>query len=810
MRVPLSWLREFVPVTLSPEELSEKLTSAGLEVSAIERIGDFWDKETVLVGRVTAVRPHPNADRLKLVDIDHGGGRSITVVTGAPNLTVGQGPVTIALALVGATLWDTHVDPPKLSVLKPAKLRGVESSGMVCSERELGISEEHGGIMILPDDAPAGMPLVDLLGDTVLTLELTPNLGHCLSIAGIAREVAAHTGVPFSLPAPVVPFSGAPASDEVEIAILEPSLCSRYCGIVIEGAKVAPSPFPIAWRLKLAGQRPISNIVDITNYVMFERGQPLHAFDLATIGRGTSGRRRIEVRLARAGEPLTTLDGAARTLTAGNLVIADPDRAVALAGVMGGQETEVTDGTTAILLEAATFDPISVFSTSRTLRLPSQASLRFAKGVWPELAEEGALRAAELFVSITGGTVRRGIVQDYPRPRSRPVITLPKSETKRILGLDLPAETVTGSLASQGFEVADSGESLLVTPPVWRLDCTIPADLLEEVARLYGYGNLPERLMEVALPPTRRKSAPPIREMVRDRMVRLGYWEIITHAMVSPEEVAAFGFDPADAGLLRLLNPLSRERSVLRPTLLITMLLTLAANFRYRDRLAHAEVGKVFARRDGAPWEEDRLALGIGGPRRPLWWGWGASEPSDLYDLKGSVEALLQGEGITGWSFRPGAAPGLRSGRTLEVMLGEEVVGILGEVDERLTSFFGLPETPVAVAEISLAPLAAAVGPKRFVPPLRYPPAVIDLALVVPETRSSSEVVLAIRGAAGPLLRELTPFDLYRGPQLPEGHRSVAFRMLFQSPERSLTDAEILASRDAVLLALEPLGIRIR
>ena len=441
MRVPLGWLRDYVTIDAPLDAMAERLTLGGLEVTAIEWVGEEWDREKILVGQVIAVHAHPNADRLVLVTVDYGAIEPIEVVTGAPNLRIGDSGQRVVFAQEGARLIDPYADELQYKTLKRAKIRGVSSSGMVCSEKELGISDEHTGILVLPEDAPVGKPFVEYWGDTVLEVELTPNLAYCLSMTGIARDAAALTGSEVHWQEPTVRAEGEPIEDKIDIEIEDPDLCPRYSAALITGVTIGPSPMWMQRRLILAGMRPINNIVDITNYVMLEWGQPLHAFDYRLLrSRQPGGPPTIIVRRARAGEKMSTLDGVERTLTDEMLLITDGGGPVAVAGVMGGLESEISEDTVDILLESANFYNISIRRTAAALKLPSEASQRFGKGVDPELTLVALRRAAELMRKLAGGTVAKGLADAYPKKATRKVLDFRTSEIERVLGITLGPE----------------------------------------------------------------------------------------------------------------------------------------------------------------------------------------------------------------------------------------------------------------------------------------------------------------------------------------------------------------------------------
>ena len=548
MLVPLSWLKEYVELTLPVEALAERLTLAGLAVDAIHTIGDWWDPETLVVGRVAAVLPHPDADRLVLVDVDFGGDAPLRVVTGAPNLYLYRHAATlpvlkVAFARAGAVLVDAYSDqhPRPKKKLKPSKIRGIESLGMVCSERELGLSEEHEGILLLPPEAPVGTPLREYLGDRVFEFDLTPDMARCLHLIGIAREIRALTGAALQLPPDMLSATDEEAVGSwVAVRIDEPVLCNRYTASIVREVTVAPSPRWLQDRLTKAGMRPINNVVDITNYVMLEYGQPLHAFDYDILQRRArqsgAATPALHVRRAAAGEKFTTLDGVERTLDDSMLMIADTLGSIAIAGVMGGQESEVSAATRTVLIESATFEGINNRRTSQKLKLFSAASYRFARGIPATLNDLAARRAAELLCRHANGHLVPGIVDVCPIPQKPVTVYTTASDTQRILGVPVPLDQMAEALRRLEFgvrQVSDPdlaagtaatfalqrapGEALLECAVPWhRLDVTVPADLVEEIARVVGYEAVPTTLMEDMLPTQHRNEGVELEEKIRD------------------------------------------------------------------------------------------------------------------------------------------------------------------------------------------------------------------------------------------------------------------------------------------------------
>jgi phenylalanyl-tRNA synthetase beta chain len=820
VKIPLKWLRDYVECHLPAAELAERLTLAGLEVSGFrcyglqpptglrirqDEPGPIWDRDKVVLAQVVAVEKHPNADKLKLVHLNYGGAEPKVVVTGAPNLQVGDSGQKVVLGLCGTRYFDGHVSPRQIKELKPSVLRGVPSDAMVMSEYELGITEEHEGIILLEPEAPIGVPAVDFLGDLVLEVDVLPNMARCLSLIGVAREVSALTGKPLCLPDKPAKATGAAITGRVQIVLADPALSPRYAAGLIEGVTVAPSPGWMQRRLKMAGMRPINNLVDITNYVMLEWGQPLHAFDYEVLLNRAGGKApTITVRLARPGEVLKTLDGVERQLTPEMLVIADEVGPIALAGVMGGAETEVSEKTTRVLLESASFDFVSIRRTSRALDLPSEASLRFSRGVAPHLVPIALGRASDLMRQIAGGVVAKGIVDVYPAPKAPQVVELKVAEIRRLLGVEIPLPDCERILTALDFKVERVGSmALRVTVPPDRLDIQEgPADLIEDIARLYGYDRLPATLLRDELPETISNPAIELEERVRDTLVTLGLQEVITYALTTPEREAAL--QPPPAEYVRLLNPISSERVVMRQSVLASVLEVLANNLRQQaNDVRFFEIGRAYLGQPGQrlPIESTRLAVALCGQRYHEFWGDAGQIPVaslDFYDLKGVVEGLLSELHVTA-TFRPAVVPMLHPGKGAEIVAGERVLGVLGELHPRVASRLELAGKRVLVAEIDLAGLQAALPPRyAYRPVSRFPVALRDVALIVEESIPAERIEAEIRNAGGELLREIRLFDLYKGDNIPEGSRSLAYALTYQADDRTLTDKEVEKAHRAV------------
>jgi phenylalanyl-tRNA synthetase beta chain len=859
MRVALSWLRDFVNITIPIEELAQRLTFAGLEVESIEYIGLpspakkggdgetlAWDRDKILVGQLVEVEPHPNADRLTLAVVDYGRAEPIQVVTGAPNIRVGDKGQKVVLALEGARLYDGHKPGRELMTLKKTKIRGIESGSMVCSEKELGLSEDHEGILILPDDAPVGMPLVDYMGDAVFEIKINPNMARAQSVLGVAREVAALTGEHVHVPWRQETLENAPETDFVGIEIADASLCARYSAVMIRGVEIKGSPQWMQRRLGLAGMRPINNIVDITNYVMIEQGQPLHAFDYdKLVARAQGGKPAIIVRPARAGESIETLDGVVRQLKPTDLLITDKAGPIAIAGVMGGAETEVSPDTKNVFLEAANFNYISIRRTTQEQKLPSEAATRFGRGIHPSQTIPAALRAAELMHSLAGGRVDPAVADAYPAPVAEPRIELTTREVQRILGIDLAVRQITEILKGLDFQVEPRGQGVIAaTPPDYRLDVDGSDDLIEELARIYGYDRIPSALIADSLPPQHANVTLEREELARDLMTNAGLQEIVTYAMTSPAQEARLSptlspeegargegrtFDPRpQRSYVEIENPISAERSVMRQSLLPGDLEVLASNLRFTDRAALFEIGKVYLPRlededesavemaeDRAarlPLEKMRLAILMTGLREEPTWQNAGAEARDFFDLKGVIEEFARGLHLREVSYAASRNPMFHPGRAAVLRLGENEVGVFGELHPVVRERFDLPAPAVLAGEFDLEAILARTESSFLVKPLsRYPSVVQDIALIVDEPVPEVQVRELIRQAGGALLTQAWLFDVYYGDPLPPDKKSLGYRLSFQAPDRGLTDADAAKIREKIVQRVKrELGAELR
>jgi len=850
MRVPLTWLRDYVAIADSPEELASRLTFAGLEVEDIEYVGLApatqpiaglpaagrsgppakglaWDPATIVIAQILEVMPHPNADRLTLLRVDDGTGTEQIVLTGAPNLFHLKGtgplpkPMKIVYAREGAMLFDGHKPGRVVMTLKRATIRGVESASMACSEKELGISDDHDGVIILDDDAPVGAPAADYMGDVVFEVKINPNMARNACVLGIAREIAALTGVPMRPPALSVTLTGAPIAGRIGIEIREPALNPRFVLGLIEGVRIEPGPYWVQRRLRLVGTRPISNIVDATNYVMFELGEPLHAFDWDVVARRAGGRRpTIITRQAEPGETLRTLDGVERKLDPFTVLVCDEQGVLSMAGVMGGAESEVSDATTGVLLEGAAWDFINVRRTVKSQNLPSEASYRFSRGVHPGLAEKGVVRALELMRQWTGGTVARGLVDSYPGRLEPVVVEITPADIERQLGVRILLDEIVRILRALKFDCEIAGDHddpnviIRATAPDHRLDIGTGlvgrADVVEEIARIYGYGRIPETMLAELIPPPHPNRDLELEERVRDVLASLGLQEIVTYSLTSPEREARLRLEAprdgdADVPYVRLVNPIVVDRVVMRRTLLAGLIETAASNSRHTDRLAFFEMGHVFLPIPGEdlPAEPTRLGILMAGARTPIGWQPGDRSPMDFFDVKGVVEELADALAVSGVTFEPAQYEALHPGRTARVLIQGEPVGWIGEVHPAVAERFDVKGQSVVVAELDVAPLLARSvdrNPTRPVPV--YPPIKEDLAFVLDRSVPVARVREVIVEAGGPTLASALLFDEYSSEQVGAGKRSLAFSLTYQAPDRTLTDADARKIRERIVQAL--------
>jgi len=792
MQISYKWLSDLVEEIPPVERLAELLTHAGLEVEAIERKGQGLDH--VVVGRVVEKTPVPGSDKLNVCKVDAGQGELLQIVCGASNYGVGA---RVPTALVGAEL-------PNGMRIEKRKLRGVESSGMLCSEVELGLSEEGSGLMILDEDAPVGTPIVEYLGldDVVLTLNATPNRPDWLSHLGVARELVALTGTRLALQGAAPKESGRAAAELISVEIAAPERCRRYAARVVEGVRFGPSPRWMQQRLTACGVRALGNVIDVTNYVLLETGHPLHAFDLDKVRGG------IVVRMATPGEKLTTLDGKERTLVEDDLVIADKERALVLAGVMGGADAEVGEGTTRVLLESAHFAPSGVRRSSKRHGLHTESSHRFERGADVEAVRYAIDRAAQLIQELAGGEVRPGVIDVYPGKAPQQEVALRWKRPAEILGVDVPAETSKRILVSLGFEpVAEDEKGARFRVPTFRTDVGLEADLVEEVARIHGYGKVPARLPAAAATAVRDTRAQQVTRRIREAMAGAGLDEVLNYAFVDPKDLAALLPGGGEVRALPLRNPLTETQSVMRTSLVPGLLRNAAFNRnRQVEDLRLYEIGPAFLpepTRDTPVSEPMRVAGLLLGNRRPANWAEPA-QPVDFYDAKGVLETLFGALGIAGLRWETGDATFLHPRSATRIVAGTVELGQVGELHPVVAESFDLPRG-VFVFELAFDALveAAHLLP-RFAGVPRFPAVLRDLAVVVPVEVTAAAIEAVLRGPAGEgLVEGVELFDVYQGPQLGEGRKNLAFAIRYRAADRTLTDDEVTRVHGALVAALE-------
>lgn len=784
-------LRQLVNPAVDTAALAHQLTMAGLEVDAITPVAPAFSG--VVIGQVLTTEQHPNADKLRVTTVDIGSGSPLQIVCGAANVRPG---LRVPVATVGAVL-------PGDFRIKDAKLRGVESFGMLCAEQELGLAEASDGLWELPEDAPIGADIRAWLNldDNLIELGLTPNRGDCLSLRGLAREAAAVFSLDHA-PAAIAPVA-ATIADTLPVTVAAPEACPRYVGRLIKGIRSGvSSPLWLVEALRRSGVRSLHPVVDITNYVMLELGQPMHAFDAATLQGG------IVVRRAAAGEALTLLDGQTLSLREQSLVIADSAQALALAGVMGGQGSAVGDATADLFLEAAFFQPLALAGEARRYGLHTDSSHRFERGVDFELPRLAIERATALVLAIVGGSAGPVIdVSDDSQLPARPAITLRRSRIARVLGFSLSDEQVVGYLTRLGLQVSGTGDGWQVVPPSHRFDIAIEVDLIEELARLYGYNNLPVTAPQA---PIRLQAQPEARQPVRRlkrALVDLGWQEAITFSFVEPGLLQEF--DPGVSPLV-LANPISSDLSAMRTSLWPGLALAARHNqSRQQTRVRLFETGLCFRPSEAGLMQEPMLAGIVTGSAWPEAWN-NPKNSLDFFDVKGNIETLLQLAGVAGRTrFEAAEHPALHPGQTAAILLDGVSIGWLGALHPLKQQTLDLTG-PVFVFELSLAALSEGSLP-RFQPLSRFPEVRRDLALVVPDSVAAGDVLAVARAAAGVCLRDLQAFDVYRGQGMAAGHYSLAIGLVWQHVERTLQDAEVQGWVEQVLADLQTrLGVQIR
>ena len=798
MRVSLNWLREYVDIPVGVEELAEILTMLGLTIEAVERPGA--DISQVYVGKVLSIEPHPDADKLVVCKTDVGRGDPLQIVCGAKNMKEGD---LVPTAVVGATLTEGFK-------IGQRKMRGVESQGMMCSARELGMGEDHSGLLILDSDLTVGDSAIPLLGldDVVFEIEVTPNRGDWASMIGVARELAAYFGGELRLPEITLEESDASAADLSSVTIENADLCPRYIGRVLTDIAIEPSPLWMAQRLIASGQRPINNVVDITNYVLMETGHPLHAFDYELLREN-----RIVVRNPRPAETITTIDGEIRELGPEMLIIADGQVAVAVAGIMGGSESEVGETTTTVFLESAYFEPTQIRRTARALGMQTEASTRFQRGADPEMALYAINRTAMLMQQLAGAKVAKGLLDEHPKPLAQNEVTLRYARTDSLLGATVPSETQHNILTTLGFEPVQSGpDQCTVRVPTWRHDVKHEADLIEEVARLHGYDKI-----EVTLPtvrPTEDVFAPhegAIRGL-RRFLVGQGLTEFYNWTFSCPEDVRNVGLEEAYLNMVALTNPLSENLATMRSSLIPGLVANVSRNVRHGvANIMGFEVGPVYVPvpEQELPDELMRVGVVLSGSVGERDWS-RPQQPFDFYDVKGRCEAILDHFGAP-YRFEEAELGTFEKGRCALVLMKKHALGRLGQVRPSILKGYDVDQ-PVYLVELDLEPLLrrAALVP-QFQAIAAFPPSLRDMAVVVDAATPAGEVRDIALRAGGKLLKSVDIFDIYTGKQVPDGKKSVALNLVFQSEERTLTDKDTQKSWDKILKKLEGgLGAELR
>ncbi len=782
MKVSFNWLKEYVDCELNPTELADRLTMAGLEVEGVEEVGP--ELKGVVVAQIASISPHPQADRLSLCRVK-AGERTYPIVCGARNMKEGD---KVALAIAGAEL-------PGAVQIKKTKIRGEQSEGMLCSEAELGLSASAEGIMILPPEARLGMPVSEALNtrDHLLELSVTPNRGDCLSIIGVAREVAALLGTALHPPTLKLGEGKNRIEESVQVSISDPDLCPRYSARLITGVEIGPSPFWLRTRLERAGVRSINNVVDVTNYVMLEYGQPLHAFDFDLL-EGAA----IVVKRAAPGEHFVTLDGIERVLNRDTLMICDAARPVAIGGVMGGLNSEIRDQTSRVLLESAYFSPQGIRRTALALGLQTESSYRFERGIDSEGVLTASLRATALIADLAGGAAAKGVIDCYPAPLPCPEITVRLPRISALLGMSLEPKEVKGILKRLHMEVRENkAAEWVITPPTYRSDITREIDLIEEIGRLKGYDHIPIQVPRMWVMPFRQERAVALEKRTKDTLVGLGFYEVITYSFISPHALEALRLPPGDprSRPLPLLNPLAEVQSVMRTMLLPGLLETARYNLSHKTAdLKIFELREVYYPHQEEKLPEERRALAglVMGAIAEEGWNIPRIAGVDFYYVKGCVEQLLAEVRSPSPTFTSDEiTPYLNPGKSAVIRLEGEKIGALGELLPEVANAFELPPG-VFIFELDLPLVTNHVrGEIAFTPLPRFPSVAWDVAVIIDVGISAEEIMAIMKGVDNQYIESIEVFDCYQGDPMPVGKKGLAFRIRYRSLDRTLTAEEV-------------------
>ena len=796
MKVPLSWIKEYVDTDLSPEEISHKLTMAGNEVDSIEKIGII---DNVYSGQIIDISRHPNADRLSIVKVRLEN-EEYEVVCGAKNISLDD---KIVFAKEGAILIDPYSEDSKQVKLKKSKIRGILSTGMVCSSKELGIGDDHEGVVILPKDTKIGIPISEVLGDVIFDFELTPNRPDCLGVLGIARDLGAIIGKKLNKFDTSYNGTDKDINSKLKVVIEDPELCSRYTATIIENIKIEPSPEWLKNRLIAIGERPVNNIVDVTNYVMFETGQPLHAFDYKKI-QGNN----IKVRRANNGENLVTLDGKIRNLDDSMVVISDSNRAIGLAGIMGGENSEISDDTTSIVLEAATWSPTNNRQTAKKLDLNSQATLRFEKGLKKGLCEIGLRRAINLILKITNGTTSKDIFDINTQINIHTEkIFFQYEKIKKVLGFEIKNKLIEQTLELLGFKLERQKEGWDVEIPSWRPDISIQEDLVEEVARIVGYDDIPTTILSGAPPSSQPQNFIQLREKISDVLISLGMYESINYPTTSIEGEKRVLIDEEEPKYIKLKNPVNSEFPIMRRSLIEGVLENIANNSKvWKEPIKIFELGKVFHDNGGRkPDEPYYIVGGFAGPRNEVNWD---SENSDVdfYDVKGVIESLFEEINLQP-NFEVLDNPLFVPGTSASVKIFNEVIGVLGQVNINIVEKFSSEIQKIFIFELSIEKIFDLIEKnknytlKKFSEFNRLPSSYRDLSLIVNSDIFVQDLIAQI--TKNKLVKNINIFDVFEGKGVPKNKKAIGLRLTYQSSNKTITSDEINKSEQKIVKELK-------